>query len=190
MSDIQERVWQPVLTKVDFVKRYAAGEFGNAAPTWNDAEDFLRRGYQDLCHIRNRVAGGPTWYNVRANRVYALWYEIKGSGIDPSTLYISAMAPTAKTLFQGEVMQTEKGLSLFYSSIAKPMREALAESSKTVVGWRASALLHYYMDERSYDWLQVLLDRYPFHVIEFSTYGVQWGTVSGYNTVFWEVRLY
>jgi hypothetical protein len=204
MSEMQPRgqvhshEWPPVLTKRDFVERYAKGEFGNAAPTWHDAESFLKSGYKGLVHIRNRVAGGPTWYNVDSGRAYSLWYEITGSGLDASTLYISAMCPTEKTLIQGEIYYPVRdehspeapGIKLLYSLIAKPMREALAVESRHATGMKAEALLRYYMNPKSYDWTQVLLDRYKNHVIEFTTLGTCWGTLEGYNTLWWEIRLY
>ena len=79
---------------------------------------------------------------------------------------------------------------LFYSRVAKPMREALKEKSFNVTGLEAEILLRYYLCSRSLEWLKILLERYPEHVVEFSSYGVNWGTLRGYNTVFWEVRLY
>lgn len=86
-------------------------------------------------------------------------------------------------------MQSEQGLQLFYSEVKKPMRDSLKEGGKQVTGVVASMTLRHFMNPKSYDWLQVLLDRYPYHVVEFSCYGVCWGTLIGYNTAFWEVRL-
>src|SRR4029079_14257562 len=59
----------PVLTKGDFVQRYKQGEFGNASPTWNTFDEYLAANYSGQLHIRNRVAGGPSWYNVPSDRV-------------------------------------------------------------------------------------------------------------------------
>jgi hypothetical protein len=100
------------------------------------------------------------------------------------------MAPTDKTLFQGEVQRGLWGLDLFYTTVAKPMREALAVRSEQVNGIIASKLLEKYLCPCSHEWLLYLLESYPDHVIEFSTYSVEWGTVPGYNTVFWEIRKY
>lgn len=185
----------PVLSKLDFVKRYAKGEFGNAAPTWNTLDEFLASGYKGLVHLRNRVKGGPTWYNVPSDSVELCYSEAVGAGIDRSMIYFSAMAPTEKTVLQGEVMQTDInwnrcGLELYYTTVCKPMREALQEEAHRVSGIMASELLRLYLCPNSYEWLQVLLSRYPCHVIEFSTYSVKWGTLPNFNTVFWEVRSY
>jgi len=182
---------KPVRTKSDFVKRYRAGEFGNCSPTWDSLEDYLHSGYEGPLHIRNRVAGGPTWYDIRCDAVEVWWWGIIFSGEARETdLYISAMAPTDLTLFQGEVQRGMRGLDLHYTTVAKPMRTALVEESHQVSGAVATALLHHYLDSRSQDWLEYLLETYIDHVIELSTYDVPWGTVPGYNTCFWEVRLY
>ena len=173
------------------MRRYAAGEFGNASPTWDGIDGFGLSKYRGLVHIRNRVAGGPTWYDIPWFAAWAYWYQlVVEQGVHPSSLYISAMAPTEQTLFQGEVQRGLWGLDLLYTTVAKPMRDALACYSRQARGIIAVCLLRHFLCPRSYDWLMYLLDAYPDHVVEFSTYSVEWGTVPGYNSVFWEVRLY
>jgi hypothetical protein len=98
------------------------------------------------------------------------------------------MAPTEQTLIQGEVQRGVGGLDLTYTTVTKPMRDALREKTEHIHGIQATRLLQYFMNEYSWDWLLTLLDRYPDHVIEFSVYGCEWGTVPGHNTVFWEIR--
>lgn len=181
----------PVRTKRDFVKRYEQGEFGNCAPTWNTLHEFLDSGYTGgLIHIRNRIAGGKTWYNVAPNDVDLYWTEALSSGLAPKDLYISAMCPTEKTLIQGEVYLTEEGINLYYSKVAKPMREALKEEAHNLTGLIALMELQRYLCPNSMEWMRTLLDRYPHHVIEFTTLSTNWGTLPRYNTLFWEVRLY
>ncbi|KKN70624.1 hypothetical protein LCGC14_0428970 [marine sediment metagenome] len=178
-----------MLTKRDFVARYAAGEFGNASPTWDNYAAYRCAGYAGLIHIRNRVVGAETWYNVTQQESGAKWIEAT-SKFDRSLLYISAMAPTEKTIFQGEVQRGIWGLDLTYTFVVKPMRDALADQCLSAYGLVAKTLLSRFLCLNSYEWLEHLLDTYQDHVVEFSTYSVQWGTVPGFNTVFWEVRLY
>jgi hypothetical protein len=184
----------PVLTKKDFVRRYAAGEFGNASPTWNTIEEFNRSGYTGLVHLRNRVAGGPTWYDTKAGHVDGLFHSLTYGAeplVKPEDIYFSGMAPTAATQIQGEVMQSPAGLYLYYTRVAKPMRDALREHSAEAVGIMAAHLLRHYLCPNSLEWMHTLLDRYPYHVVEFSTYSTKWGTLAPkFNTVFWEVRAY
>ncbi len=100
------------------------------------------------------------------------------------------MAPTPLTTFQGEVQQSQRHLDLLFTCVAKPMRQALEEFQRNVVGYEAEAYLRKYMNPISYEWLNILLDRYKGHVIEFSCYAQNWGTIPGFNTVWWEVRNY
>ena len=194
MSKLEKR--PSVLTKHDFVRRYKMGEFGNASPTWDSIRGFsldanVWNGNWGLFfHIRNRVASGPTWYNVWRPSVCKVWEKVCLAGVDPSQLYISAMAPTEKTLFQGEVVQGLHGLDLTFTRVRKPMRDALAERCGHVSGAIVVVMLEHWLNDKSLEWLKCLLKDYPFHAIEFSVYDCCWGTIPGYNTVFWEVRLY
>ena len=180
---------RPVLDKADFVRRYAAGEFGNAAPTWPKLEDCLASAARGPFHVRNRTAGGRTWYNVSRRKLAGVWQRAATEyGVDG--LYISAMAPTPRTVIQGEVMEDVGGWQLTYSTVKLPMRDALQACTAYACGLAAMALVRQAMNERSWNWLRDLLERYPGHVVEFSVYDVCWGTVAGFNTVFWEVRNY
>lgn len=191
----------PVLSKADFVRRYQAGEFGNASPTWSNLDAFIsmganlgrKRGWPEFTpsrewperfHLRNRVAGGATHYNLYWSECVSKWNEQK----DKKGWYASQMCPHDKGTIQGEVLRTEEGLYLYYTSARKPMREALAEGGKEARGIIAVSLLRHYLCPNSYEWLEVLLDRYPDHAVEFTSFEVQWGTLLGFNTVFWEVR--
>lgn len=187
--------YPPVLSKRDFVKRYQIGEFGNCSPTWDTYEEWMkdrdRYANSQLYHIRNRVKGGDTWYNVHKHAMMWRWDEAISSGLKASDLYISAMAPHKDNLIQGEVMQDEKGLQLYASRvIGLPMREALLDNPFSIGGVNASQMLKTLMCPNSWDWLNVLLDRYPGHVVEFSTFSRFWGTLPRHNTCYWEVRLY
>lgn len=130
-----------------------------------------------------------TWYNVPNWSMEETWQAALAQ-FDANQLYISAMAPTERTVAQGEVLNSEQGLTLRFSRVKKPMREALAEEERTVVGLRAYFFLQTFCNAKSWEWLKVLLERYPDHVVEFSCYEVCWGTEPGYNTVYWEVRRY
>src|SRR5688500_68131 len=148
-----------VRTKEDFTRRYLKEEFGNRAPSWDTLGEYLRSGYKGLVHIRNRVAGGPTWYNVEPDRVADLAVQLEEQG--HTRLYYSGMCPTEKTTFQGEVRRSQGYLDLYYSRVAKPMRQALSQETgepHIAGGAKVPLLLQYYMDPSSYDWLQELLD--------------------------------
>ena len=181
---------KPVLSKEDFVLRYEKGEFGNQAPTWNTIQEFLESDYFGLVHIRNRVKGGPTWYNIDVREIYRVWNKILNTGIKPQELYISGMASHERGTIQGEVCQSSNFLDLTYCSARLPMRIALQEKATYVNGLEAVGLLKKHMNANSYGWFCDLLETYPEHVVEFSCFEVNWGTIPGHNTVFWECRKY
>lgn len=179
---------RPVLTKQDFVRRYQRGEFGNCSPTWDTIIDWRLSNPNPKCkyHLRNRIVGGNTYYNLTLKQLETQLSRL----IDKDGWYISEMAPTEKTVIQGEVQQSDKGLYFRYTTERLPMREALAVSTRHATGIETICLLRRYLCPTSYDWLDHLLREYPAHVIEFSTYSEPWGTIPNMNTVFWEVRKY
>lgn len=185
---------KPVLTKEDFVKRFQQGEFGNRSPMWSSLKEYFANPLEhkyDLLHLRNRVKGGPTWFNIPYDKVGESAKTAISKGlVRESDLYVAAMCPTEKTTFQGEVRQTEEGLYIYGSRVAKPMRESLKEGGEHYFRLHAVGMLLTYMDQNSREWLEHLLHSYPDHVIEFTCLSQCWGIEPGYNTLFWEVRFY
>lgn len=182
---------EPVLSKTSFVGRYKAGEFGNASPTWDSFFDWhnehLGGNKLEQFHIRNRIAGAQTWYNVSKAQMAEAWNEATEL-YEPNQLYISAMAPLH--LLNGELIRDHTGLRLFYSTVRKPMRDSLKEGGREATGLAAKLIIEQFMNVDSYEWAMALLDRYPDHVVEFTVVDRCWGTVPGFNTLFWEVRKY
>ena len=180
----------PVKSKAEFVKRFLQNEFGNKTQNWDTYDEFQQSGYRGLVHIRNRVAGARTWYNVPACDVFYEMRQIVAHGeAEEKNLYLAAMALTSETTFQGEIFRSEQGLALYYSTVAKPMRESLAEGGKPVMGLTAKLFMEHYLDPVDYDWIQFLLDAYDSHVVEFSCYNCLCGTLNR-RTIIWEVRMY
>jgi hypothetical protein len=200
--------YKPVLSKRDFVRRYEIHEFGNHSPTWNTIDEFAVSKYVGNVHIRNRVTGGPTWYDlpIRLDWVeskkqllssyalttedFLLCWETACENCAEENLYISAMCPTERTILQGEVCQWPGGPYLYYTTVRKPMREALRQEAKHATGIVALEILKCVMCPNSYDWLQELFVRYPNHVVEFTSLEINWGTQLNHNTLFWEIRNY
>lgn len=181
---------KPVRTKKDFVERYINGEFGNASLSWPTYEEFVASGYSSgPIHFRNKIPGGPTHYNVDPLNTLILARELEFNGT-LKNYYISAMAPHDKGLIQGEVSGGFADLYLYYNLQKLPMREAFAVERRFAAGIKARVILQRFMDGNSWEWLNQLLVNYPDHVVEFSTFEIEWGTVPHFNTVFWEVRRY
>ena len=176
----------PVLTKRDFTIRYQKGEFGNRTETYHTITELNNQGSSfKLYHLRNRIAGGTTYYNISWFEAIYLWEKQENM----NNWYCSKMAPTEHTTFQGEVMESSQGLSLFYSTVTKPMRDALKEKSEQCFGLCAIMKFRQYLDPVDLDWIMILLERYKNHVVEFSTYSCKCGTLNR-RTIIWEVRNY
>lgn len=183
-----DKIYPPVLTKKDFVRRFQKNEFGNRSPVWDSLAEFQASDYQGLVHIRNRIAGGDTWYNIPHTEVTAKWIELVKQGYKADSLYLAAMAPHHLSTLQGEVMRSTSYLHLRYNTQKLPMREGFAIEDLHADGTRAVVLLRYYMNDLSWEWLNKLLTRYPEHVVEFSCFDTCFGTIPRYNTIWWEVR--
>jgi hypothetical protein len=190
----------PVLTKTDFVRRFEEGEFGNRSPTWKSLREFyvaLEEGVgqpvslKDTFHLRNRIKGGKSWYNVPSIKVLEVANQaIKAREATQESLYVAAMCPTSKTTLVGEVFRGVGGLNLSYRTEAVTMRDAMALGFKFEKGYVANVILKTKMDVSSYEWLNYLLDTYEDHVVEFTTLSTCWGLIPRFNTLFWEVRKY
>lgn len=186
-------MFPPVLSKTDFVRRFQSSEFGNRTRTWDTLDEFTAwvathdPHERERYHLRNRVAGGKTYYNLYWSECFAAWSDME----NPSSWYVAEMVDHSRQTIQGEVYYSDTGLTLYYTDAKKPMRTALAEKAEQVSGIIARTLLRRYLCPNSYDWLQELFARYPDHVVEFSSFerrGI--GTLPQYNTIFWEVRKY
>lgn len=177
---------RPVLSKRQFVEEYVKGTFGNRAPTWSTPRELDKSYYDGLVHLRNRTAGGPTFYNITVEEALIAWEAM----VQQDNWYCSGMAPHKHNLFQGEVWDGPGGLYL-HGSFDKnvPMREALVHA-RDWTGLMAKQILDWAFNDLSRQWLDYLLEEYEDHVIEFSAFGICWGTVPGHNVVIWETRRY
>lgn len=182
-----------IRNKNQFVSQFQRGVFGNATPTWDSVALWYEDNHWDrtgLYHLRNRIPGGQTWYGLSFSTLNKLAVEDGGQWCHASNWYVSQMAPMHDVLLQGEVSRTAAGLSLRYTRQPLPMRDAFAKSEEQAYGLRARSMLQAAMDPGSYDWMETLLEEYPNHILEFSSFKYPWGTLRalGYATVWWEVR--
>lgn len=97
-------------------------------------------------------------------------------------------------IFKGEIMEWSYppfGLCIYVNfQGSMPWREALRDYGRHYYGLQAKLLLEIYMDPSSYEDIRSLLEKYPYHVIEFSVCDRSVGIIPGRNTVIWEVRKY
>lgn len=177
----------PVLSKADFVRRYARHEFGNHTQTWETLNEFVTDldRVDGLVHLRNRNAGGGTYYNLRPRDLSWVWSHEE----DRSDWYASKMAPSDYTVFQGEVMWGIGDLDLTYNTLPLPMREGMTLGQKTAHGVTALFLMQRYLDDADWEHIQWLLNNYLDHVVEFSVYSIPCG-IYNRRMIVWEIRKY
>lgn len=179
---------------------FEKGEFGNRPRTWGDLTDLLAsdfRGEVGMFQKDPRGGGGLVRYNVPVAAAAEHTAKWATKGVRPTDIQYTEMAPHQHNLIQGEVMGPSRlpwsaetcDWSMSYNcAVGLTMRDARA------LPWRQSGkytrtLLRQLLDRPSFNNLEYLLDQYPEHAVEFSTFRVPVG-VLGWNTIFWEVRLY
>lgn len=185
-----------IITKSEMYELYEAGEFGNRLRVYTVDELFK---LETCLPIGLRYKGTPgtllpfystpCFSHTTAIYIASLWLKM---GLSPDLISVSestSILPGFGACFQGEVMQSENYLDLYYTHHPDIMRKALVADPHYATGIKALTLLQFFMDSPSYDNLLRLLKEYDGAVIEFSVFPAVCG-VLGYNTVFWEVRHY
>lgn len=185
-----ERTYPPALTKQDFYRRFYAGEFGNHGPMWKTFDEYWGSGYNKPIAIRTLRRGGRCDYFIERDESRERYRSFLADGYRDEELNFSAQAPEQDKLLQGEVALSDRGIELFGSTSLEPMRVALATAGFHVHGLKAHSWLKSTMCANSWEWLNVLLERYPGHTIEFTTFRYPWGVLPRYSCVIWEVRRY
>lgn len=166
-----------------------AGRFGNGLRQWKNELELLRSGFTGLVGIRGTAASGfklASLKNMPPREAIDMAWSAGAKGV----VQYSEGAPDEKLTIQGEVTRGVGGLYLTFSvDKNKKMRDAMRHPLRAE-GLDAVMLLKAYLDANSYQDLMDLLDGFPDHVVEFSTYSMPLGWARQRNTVFWEVRAY
>lgn len=168
---------------------YNSGLYGNKLRTWDSVDEFKKSNYNGSVSLRykGKLPGQFTYYNVID--VDEKLKEIISKGGRKENVVINESAPDEFLVIQGELIRNELGLHIFYSMLKGKMRDCM-KSAVSASGLTVKLLLQSHLTPSSYDDLMELLDKYPDHVIEFSTYSICLGDCVGRNTIIWEVRNY
>jgi hypothetical protein len=175
-------------------KRLRSGDFGNALRTWDSLKAQRADHYYGELSLRckDRIEGPslvgvpaiPTALTLRRLLQFANYH-----GLEEDEIMLGERAPDHRITIQGEVMTGLYGPELRYSCLQTHMRAAMREDCHAY-GLAALTILQDHLSPSSYEDLQALLELYPDHVIEFTTFDGPVGSLPGRNTVIWEVRLY
>lgn len=173
----------PVNTKQDFLKRYLSNEFGNRLGVWSTKQDYLNdpmKIVSGLFGLRPKMQSDTCPYDLPINEIMEKWND--------NTHYLSQCAPDDKLLLQGYIGQlgylnNTGGFEFLYSNKSGyRMRDGLSKFGKIV---RGSQVKMFDIPDEVYE----LLDLYPGHIVEFSTYRTRCG-IFNKKHIIWEVRNY
>lgn len=195
-EDVIRQIRFPVLNKQQALDLAMCGAFGNNSRNWQSVEEARSSGYTGRIAIRYREGGRP-WCRYRVNLenvgpIIDAWVK---EDADPALFYFTEMVQDGglTVTMQGEVRYDAGEWSLLYSTTNAPMRDALAQRSEEVHGWRARELVRAYMDPSSFEDLMVIQDLWPDHVVEFTCFNKPVGLLADRfcrQVIFWEVRYY
>ena len=193
-----------VRNKAQFYEMWEAGLLGNRTQIWRDPEAAYWWGYEKASHSpdptrlpeigfreirRQGTPGAGAWEKVP-------WHHVLETAdqwmLNGRNFIMDDGAPDEYRTMQGEVVRTERGLEGFLDLEGKlAMRPAMAAGHMKHYGYlQTRLLLERFMDANSRDDLDMILDLFPDHAVEFSTFTVNVGVFPRRNTLFWEVRLY
>jgi len=170
------------------------GELGNKLRAWRSVEEWRASGFSGSVVLRTvGIVGGPCAYNLanldEVNQVFYYWLIC---GVPRESIMVNEAAPDQNVVLQGEYLN-DPGLcwaQFVHSRERAHMRDALKASKAISAGLRTILMLQEAMTPSSYSDWQLLLDRYPGHVLEVSIYDRCLGDTPGRNALVWEVRKY
>ncbi|MBR9705368.1 hypothetical protein GOV12_08190 [Candidatus Pacearchaeota archaeon] len=172
---------------------YNNGFFGNKVRTWDSYKQLLDSNYTGFVSMRSRgkiINRKKVHYNILVKDIPEVLNQWKNENINTTKISFSKTPPDNKLILQGEITQTQKGLFLLYSTLKKPMNQALKENEKFIQGLRVNIILKEILTPPSYDDLMEILNLFPNDVIEFSCYETNLGNLPYRNMIIWEVRGY
>lgn len=182
-----------ITSKKMFFDLWEKGVLGNRTQLWKDPiECFTDCTLANIKTVGFRElgkTGGGAWERVPLNKVLITARKWKDAG---RIFRMDDGCPDEKRTIQGEICRTEFGLYGFLDTKSiLPMRPAIAAGHMRSCSYATcNALLDRYMDASSRDDLEMLLELYPGHVIEFTSFTVDVGVFPNRNTLFWETRFF
>lgn len=163
------------------------GLLGNHLRVFRTDEELLGSGFDGRVGVRCIGEPGSTYYHhLTVAQALTGASLMRSEGFD--VVYQESALDHMITL-QGGVCCVDGILCLTYSRAKTHMREAL-KNSKTAFGLEARTILQTYVDPSSMDDIELILETYKDHVLEFTAFSGCVGRLKGRNTCIWEVRLY
>lgn len=186
-----------IRSKRKFFELWEAGVLGNRTRIWRDPDlayeqAFMQMklpdvGFREL--RKSGSAGAGAWCKATRSLFWSTVYDWQRAG---RNFIIDDGVPNEKQTLMGEIVRTERGMQGFLVVGTKlPMRPAMAAGLLKPRGYlETRMLLEKYMDPSSRDDLDMILELFPDHVVEFSCFSVNVGIFPRRNTLMWETRAY
>lgn len=178
-----------ILTKKSNYELYERGLYGNKLRTWDNIHIFRESGYIGSVTIRYKGINGGSYCCYDCKDIEPEVKRFISEGADIELFTFNESAPDERLIIQGEFTHGTSGYQLFYSLKKGKMRDCLKEGISET-GIKAKLIMQHLLSPNSFSDIMELIDIYPDHVIEFSTYNKSLGNCSQRNTIIWEVRKY
>jgi hypothetical protein len=181
-----------IASKNEFMPLWNAGRLGNKPRTWPDLASALESDYRGCFSCRDgRADSRLTRYGVPYAKLIDVVAEMESQGA--RWVHFNESAPDERLLIQGEyqdgmIMPAENPRNKYLMWSTEQTQMKRVKQWHHTEGSASVAILRSYLNDNSWDDLQVLLEQYPNHIIEFSAYECFVGNLPGRNTLIWEVR--
>lgn len=184
-----------IKTKTKMYQLLRQGEFGNIFKNYTSVKEVMNSDLKQISvRYSDRSKSGTTFFEVTTkDKLREVIQKFVRRGADPAKICFNNgdFSLQDKIVIQGELCNIDGMLELAFSTRAGiTLREAVNRGLKRTNGLAVKLMLQHYMWPSDYDWIFELLDQYPDHVIEFSTFSIPVGTIRNRCTVIWEVRKY
>lgn len=191
-----------IKNKREFFAMWEAGVLGNRTRLWrhpDDAWQWVKTqphsantttpeiGFREL--RKPGTVGAGKWEKVPWFKMWSTADRWRAEGRE---FVMDDGVPNEKQTLMGEIVRTARGMEGFLTlATPLPMRPAMAAGLLKPRGYlETRLLLEKYMDPSSRDDLDMILELFPDHAVEFSCFSVNVGIFPRRNTMFWETRLY
>jgi hypothetical protein len=185
---------EAVTTKARMYHLLHGGAFGNTIRQYFDVREWLASGEPERCPfwgVRTMTPGGPCRLYCPTGEVAETAREFGWAG---NAVNISAMIDAFCTVTMwADVFEGEAGLSVYgveYPGRGANWRRDMPTRGRQFTGVNARMVLCRHLNPSSLADLDVVLERFPGHVVELSAIDRCLGTIPGRNGVVWEVRRY
>lgn len=178
-----------ILHKHQMYDYLVRGFFGHTLPgaeTPFEVMNLINTYPSALFAIRFKQAGHKTRYNLTST---AIFHETRQLPV--GSWHVSPMLSDPHRVCYGHLIDSVDGWNLYFSVEKKPCKLMPSLDGCTprhLFRSGARTYLRSIMDDPSWENTCDLLERYPFHVVEFTVMSSSLHAFGPSNTVFWEVR--